>query len=156
MLFLQANPAASPGSVARALVDGATPNVLSSVGSGSPNRLLYTGTMDAPVAADQPVYEEQITHSTTKTKTSWRAYANVEIRFLGSNGLVAGAVVTGNFNPGGTTSCVTQSNGSCQLGSSSISSKTSRTTLTVQSVSGSGLTYNGLSNAVTSLVIGKP
>lgn len=155
-LFLQANPAASPGAVARALVDGATPNVLASVGSGSPNRLLYTGTLGAPVAPDQPVYVAQITTSTTKTRTSWRAYANVEIRFLGSNGPVTGAVVTGNFNPGGTTSCITQSNGSCQLGSSSISSKTSRTTFTVQSVSGSGLIYSGLSNAVTSVVIGKP
>jgi len=42
-LYLQANPAASPASVASGLVASATLNKVASAGSGSPNRLLYVG-----------------------------------------------------------------------------------------------------------------
>ncbi|MEQ1439370.1 S8 family peptidase [Fontimonas sp. SYSU GA230001] len=42
-LVLGANPAASPAEVTDAIVGSATLGVLSSVGSGSPNALLYTG-----------------------------------------------------------------------------------------------------------------
>ena len=41
-LYKQANPSASAGTIRNALVNNATTNVLSGVGSGSPNRLLYT------------------------------------------------------------------------------------------------------------------
>ncbi|MFJ4685554.1 S8 family peptidase [Streptomyces sp. NPDC091377] len=39
-IYLTNHPGASPAAVATALVNGATPNVLTSVGAGSPNRLL--------------------------------------------------------------------------------------------------------------------
>jgi subtilisin family serine protease len=41
-LYLQTNPSASPATVTQALVDNATTGVVTSAGSGSPNRLLYT------------------------------------------------------------------------------------------------------------------
>jgi subtilisin family serine protease len=41
-LYLQANPGASPQQARDALVNGATANVVTGAGSGSPNRLLYT------------------------------------------------------------------------------------------------------------------
>lgn len=41
-LYLQSNPSASPSTVSSAIVNGATSNVLSNVGSGSPNKLLYS------------------------------------------------------------------------------------------------------------------
>ncbi len=41
-LYLEDNPSASPASVNAALVGAATPNRLSSIGSGSPNLLLHT------------------------------------------------------------------------------------------------------------------
>ena len=41
-LYLQANPGASNATVRNALVNGSTTNRISNVGSGSPNRLLYT------------------------------------------------------------------------------------------------------------------
>ena len=41
-LYKQANPSASAGTIRNALVNNATTNVLSGVGSGSPIRLLYT------------------------------------------------------------------------------------------------------------------
>jgi subtilisin family serine protease len=42
-LYLAANPSATPSQVAQALVGSATPGVLTSLGVGSPNLLLYTG-----------------------------------------------------------------------------------------------------------------
>jgi subtilisin family serine protease len=47
--YLQANPGASPGQVAAALVGSATTGVVSTSGTGSPNRVLFTG-----AAASEP------------------------------------------------------------------------------------------------------
>lgn len=41
-LFLAKHPGSTPSAVASALVAGATANQLSSIGKGSPNRLLFT------------------------------------------------------------------------------------------------------------------
>ncbi len=41
-LYLQGSPSASPATVSSAIVDGATAGVLTNVGSGSPNKLLYS------------------------------------------------------------------------------------------------------------------
>jgi aqualysin 1 len=41
-LYLQAHPGSSPATIRNALVNGATLNHISNVGSGSPNRLLYS------------------------------------------------------------------------------------------------------------------
>ncbi|MCO1580427.1 S8 family peptidase [Crossiella sp. SN42] len=42
-LYLGANPGATPQQVRDALVDNATPNLVTNPGAGSPNKLLYTG-----------------------------------------------------------------------------------------------------------------
>ncbi|MDT9697767.1 S8 family peptidase [Streptomyces sp. P17] len=42
-LYLAANPSATPAQVSSALTTAATPNVVTSPGTGSPNRLLYVG-----------------------------------------------------------------------------------------------------------------
>jgi subtilisin family serine protease len=44
-LYLSANPAATPAQVGSAIIGAATPGVVTSPGNGSPNRLLYTGTL---------------------------------------------------------------------------------------------------------------
>ena len=44
-LFLSANPGATPAQVTAAITGAATPNVVGNPGPGSPNRLLFTGTM---------------------------------------------------------------------------------------------------------------
>ena len=41
-LYLQSNPGANPAGVASALIAGSTPNKVTSPGTGSPNRLLFT------------------------------------------------------------------------------------------------------------------
>jgi subtilisin family serine protease len=43
-LYLAANPSATPAQVHSAIVNAATPNKISNPGTGSPNRLLFTGT----------------------------------------------------------------------------------------------------------------
>lgn len=44
-IYLSGNPSASPATVNTAIVDSATTNVIPNPGSGSPNRLLYIGTL---------------------------------------------------------------------------------------------------------------
>lgn len=50
-LYLQDNPTTLPASVQTTLINKSTKNVLSSIGVGSPNRLVYTGSGDAPPIA---------------------------------------------------------------------------------------------------------
>jgi subtilisin family serine protease len=47
-LYLEGNPTATPATVAAALINNATTGVVKSAGSGTPNRLLYTGNEPAP------------------------------------------------------------------------------------------------------------
>ena len=47
-LYLEANPTATPAAVATALINNATTGVVKNAGSGTPNRLLYTGTEAPP------------------------------------------------------------------------------------------------------------
>ena len=54
-LFLEKNPAATPAQVASALIGNATLNVVKSGGSGSPNRLLYTGSSGSGTPSTPPV-----------------------------------------------------------------------------------------------------
>ena len=53
-LYLQGGPGASPATVRNAIVNSATPGVLSGVGSGSPNLLLYTLFGSAPPPPPPP------------------------------------------------------------------------------------------------------
>jgi hypothetical protein len=47
-LYLASNPTATPAQVTQALISNSTPNKVTSPGTGSPNRLLYTLTGTAP------------------------------------------------------------------------------------------------------------
>ena len=67
-LYLEKNPNASPSAVAAAIINGATPNVVTNAGTGSPNRLLYTIT-NVP----DPFYEGFIDHVSCDTITGWAA-----------------------------------------------------------------------------------
>ena len=72
-LYLSTAPNSTPAQVATALINNATTNRLSSIGTGSPNRLLYSGFI-TPSSADitpptvnlvTPTAAAKITHSTT-------------------------------------------------------------------------------------------
>jgi hypothetical protein len=54
-LYLAANPAATPAQVRDALVNGAVSGLVTSAGSGSPNKLLYTAGLVTAPAPTTPV-----------------------------------------------------------------------------------------------------
>ena len=53
-LFLETNPTASPATVAAAIINNSTPNKVTSAGSGSPNRLLYSLFGGSPTPTPTP------------------------------------------------------------------------------------------------------
>ncbi len=157
VLALAANGSPSPAAVTKFLLDNASPNKLSGLGTGSPNRLLYSMAAGAPVEpVTLYVSVSSITARTTKTKSSWTAYASVSVRDSGGNA-VPNATVSGSFVPGGDKSCVTASNGACDMASSALqNTKTASTTFTVKNITGSYLVYQAGQNAVSSVVIARP
>jgi len=53
-LFLETNPTASPATVTAAIVNNSTPNKVTSAGTGSPNRLLFSQLTGAPPPTPTP------------------------------------------------------------------------------------------------------
>ncbi len=154
-LALQANPLSSPAQIASFITGSATPNKVTSAGTGSPNRLLYSLASNAP-ATPKTVAIQSLTGQSVLSGKGWRAQATASVRDVNSSAIVAGATVTGSFSPGGTFSCVTASTGSCTLSSSTLSKLTTSTTFTVSNVSGSGMTYSASQNTATQVRITKP
>jgi aqualysin 1 len=160
-LMLQANPTASPAAVTSALTSNATPNRLTSIGTGSPNLLVYSmagGGSTAPMLqpATLTVAFVSMSGSAVRNGGNWKASAVVTIRDINSGAPVANATASGGFSPGGNASCVTASNGSCTLTSSPIKSKEASTVLTATGITGTLLKYDATQNAVTQIVISKP
>lgn len=159
-LALAANPGATPAAVADFLIANATLGVVGGAGTGSPNRLVYAL---APGSASNPVTKtvavSSITGQGVKSGPNWRASATVTIQqYDGSNfaGAITGATVTGTFAPGGSSSCVTGSTGSCKLTSASISRSYTTSNFAVGNVSGSYLAYDASKNAATSITVSRP
>ncbi len=151
-LALATGGSALPYAVTKFLLDNASANKLSSLGTGSPNRLVYSLAAGAPVApVTLYVSVESITTSATKGKANWTAYATVKVRDLSnSNSPVPNATVSGSFVPGGDKTCLTTSSGECKLTSSGLSNtKVGSTTFTVKNITGSFLVYEASQNAAT-------
>lgn len=159
-LALAANPGATPAQVADFLVSNASQGLVTSAGTGSPNRLVYSMAAGAP---SNPVVKtvavSAITGKGSKSGTNWRASATVTVKqHDGSNfvGTIAGANVAGTFSPGGSASCVTGSNGSCTLTSASISRTYATSVFAVGNVTGSYLIYDASKNPVTTITVARP
>lgn len=156
-LALAANPAASPTAVTNFLINNATVNLVTSAGTGSPNRLIYSLATGAPQEpARQSVSVAAIVGSAAKSGSNWRASAVVTVRDTQSNAVVKNATVAGSFSPGGSASCVTGTTGSCTLNSASINRTTSLTKFTVNGVSGSLMDYAPNYYGLTSITITRP
>lgn len=156
-LVLAANPTASPLDVAAFLKAQASANQLTSIGTGSPNLLVYSLSTGTPVTvAKQVVAVKSIVAASTKTKTGWNAAATVSIRDASTTAAVANATVSGSFNPGGSYSCITGSTGSCKLTSSKLPLSTTASTLSITNVAGTNMTYDSTSNAATQLILARP
>lgn len=73
-LYLESNPGASPATVAAAITNGATQNVVRDAGPGSPNRLLYSLFDGAPPA--NPVYQGFVDYAGCDSIVGWAADRN--------------------------------------------------------------------------------
>lgn len=154
-LALQANPSSSPAQIASFIATYATMNKVTSAGTGSPNRLLYSVASNTP-ATLKTVAIRSLSGQSSKSGTGWRAQVVATVRDVNTGANLANATVTGNFAPGGTLSCVTASTGSCTLTSGTISKLTSSTNFTVGQVSGNGMTYDASQNSASQITITKP
>jgi aqualysin 1 len=161
-LIAQANPGASPATIASLLTSSATTGVVGSAGTGSPNLLLYTlgtgGGTTTPPPTVETVAVRSITTGASTTGNpnrpkAWQAQATVTIFDTGTNATVANATVTGSFAPGATSSCVTGSSGSCTLASGNLSLSSSTTVFTVTGVSGTNMSYNSGANVAAQVTI---
>lgn len=156
-LALAANPTASPTAVAAFLSANATANRLTSLGTASPNLLVYSLAVGAPTEpTSRSVAVKSLIGKSVKNGANWRADVIVTIYDWTTTAVVANATVTGSFSPGGNASCVTASTGSCTLSSAVISRLIGSTTMTVGTVSGTSLTYDSSKNAGSQIMVVKP
>jgi subtilisin family serine protease len=156
-LVSQANPTASPSAVAAFVVTNASANKLTSTGTGSPNLLLFSlagGSTAEPAAI--PVAIGALSGTSSRNGRNWRAKATATVYNTSSSAVVANATVSGSFTEGGSASCVTDTTGKCTLTSAAIGSGVLQTDFSVTGVSGSNMTYNSGSNAITTITIAKP
>lgn len=156
-LALNANPSATPAAVAQFVLNNTAPNRLTSLGSGSPNKLAYSLGTGAPgVVVNQTVAVKSLAGSAKKSGKNWQAVVSVAVRDINSGAAVPNAKVSGSFNPGGTSSCLTSNTGICSMTSGTISSSSSLTRYTVTGVTGTGLVYDAMQNAASQITIVKP
>jgi subtilisin family serine protease len=156
-LALQANPQATPAGVVAFLTANATSNRLTSVGTGSPNKLIFSLASGAPAEVPvQTVAIKSLVASYTLSKRSWQAFVTASVRDVSTGLAVANAKVSGTFSPGGATSCITASTGSCKLSSTALANTTASTSFSVTSTSGTNLSYDASQNSATQVIISKP
>ena len=76
-LFLETNPTASPATVTAAIVNNSTPNKVTSAGTGSPNRLLFSLLGGAPPPPPPPGTELLANRGFESGNVTWVATAGV-------------------------------------------------------------------------------
>ena len=76
-LFLETNPTASPATVAAAIINGASLNKVTSAGTGSPNRLLFSLLGGAPPPPPPPGTELLLNRGFESGNVNWTATAGV-------------------------------------------------------------------------------
>ena len=155
-LVLQSSPSATPAAVAEAVRSQATSNRLSSLGSGSPNLLLYSLINGVPTPTTQVVAVRSLSGSAARTKAGWVANVVASVRNVNTGAAVANATVKGTFMPGSAVSCVTASTGSCTLRSGNFAKTVASTTLTVNELSGSQMVYDASQNAASQIAVSRP
>ncbi|MEV0648504.1 S8 family peptidase [Phytomonospora sp. NPDC050363] len=169
-LYLSANPSATPQQVRDALVNNATNGVVTSPGTGSPNKLLYTGFIGGPPPGDDfsisvspasgTINQGQSTSATVTTATTNGSAQSIT---LSASGQQSGVTVT--FSPStitsGQTSTVTfTASATAGTGTANISLTGTGTaathaatyTLTVNGTGGGGCSgTNGTSTPIADL-----
>jgi len=153
---VNANKRPSPAAVALFLTSNASMDRLSSIGNGSPNRLVYSLASVWPTEpSTRTVAVKSIDWANKQGGNGWQASATVTLVDRGDGtATVANATVHGNFSPGGTASCVTNNTSGCTMSSGRINKNIPSTMFTVTGVSGSYLTYDP--SGATQISIPKP
>jgi aqualysin 1 len=155
-LLLENKPDATPLAIAEHLKTTASVNKVSSIGTGSPNRLLYAlSTLQASQVAPVNVAVSALTGRAVVSKTSWRAEATVSVRNLSNGAAVPNASVSVEFLPGGAASCTTGSNGSCTVASGALKNTVNATDAVARGISGTNLVYDASQNSATSVRISR-
>ena len=160
-LALQQNPTASPEAVSALIASTAAVNRLASasVGAGSPNLLVQSqaGGMTAVQPATRHVAVRSMEGGAAKSGNSWRASVTASVRDINTGALVSNATVSGTFSPGGNSSCVTDSTGSCTLGSAALKTRSvPSATFSATGIAGTLLNYDASQNTVSQIVIARP
>jgi aqualysin 1 len=156
-LATQANPGASPAAVGSFVIATASANRIVSVGTGSPNLLLYSlGIGTAAEPAKPTIAVKNIAGTSGKSGRNWRANATATIYDVKTTAVMANVTVTGSFSPGNTSSCVTSGSGSCTLSSGPISTTFISTMFTVGNVSATNMIYDISQNANSQITISHP
>lgn len=153
-LALESSPTASPAAVADFLTAHSTLNRLTSIGSGSPNRLLFSLAAGTPTEPPQPVIAvKSLTGQRVRAGGGWAAQVTVGIRNVATGAAVANALVTGSFAPGGNGQCTTTSTGTCSIRSAALPKSTAATVFTVGNVSATGAVYDASQNSASQVTI---
>jgi subtilisin family serine protease len=156
-LALSANPSASPSSVTQFIMNNSSLNKLSSIGTGSPNKLAYSMASGSPdVLLIQKVAIKSLNGSAKKAGKTWQAKVAVTVRDINTGANVSNASMTGLFSPGGASGCTTSSNGSCTMTSGSIATSSNLTKYAVTGLSGNNLSYDSTQNTATQITVAMP
>ena len=155
-LALQTNPAATPAAVANYLMDNASPNKLSNLEPGSPNKLVYSMAGGVPgVIPIKTVAISSMGYSTNAPSRPigvWLATIKVAVRDVHSGAPVANAQVSVNQLPGGKATCTTDASGSCAIANFFDTAAS----ITVEAISGSYLAYDASQNLAVQLRLPQP
>lgn len=157
--YLSTDPSATPAQVAAALTSNATPNAISGVNNGTPNRLLYTGFIgggSTPPPSSVAVHFAGLSGTkTAQARRNWTARATISVADANGAG-VSGAKATLALSAGatGSVSCTTDGNGQCSA-SVTVKNQSPSVTFTAQSIQGTGLTYDAAANAQSAVTVTK-
>jgi subtilisin family serine protease len=153
-LALSANPSASPLAVSNFIQANATAGRLSTLGTGSPNLLVYSLAAGAPTEPPLPtIAVKTLTGAKTTARGGWAARATITVRNVNTNAVIAGAVVSGAFAPGGSGQCTTSTTGSCSITSAMIPNATPSTVFTVSDVSKTAANYDSSQNSASQVTV---
>ncbi|MEZ4416442.1 MAG: S8 family serine peptidase [Gemmatimonadota bacterium] len=156
-LVRASDPSLSASQVSSLILTNATSGVLSGIGSGSPNLLLYTllggSPPPPPPPADKVVHVASIDVSASYSRKNASGTATVVIEDADGNA-ASGATVTGDWKVNGTsakagTSGVTDGSGTASVGSGGLRNVRESDALVfcVTSVAGAGMVYDASANA---------
>ena len=120
-----------------------------------------TATPAPPTATPAPSSDvhagDMVGSSTAGSRNRWTASVTITVHDSSHNP-VANATVNGAWSNGtnGSGSCVTNGSGQCMISKSNLKGNVGSVTLSVTSITGTGLSYNSGANDVSSVVVTKP